>query len=97
MALESKDRAQASNQDDGNRLGRSHQSVKLPEALRGRLRMWAAFLNKEISEIVEEAVAARLDQLDRKRARQGEAPIPDPPLESDGERAAPGRRRAGES
>lgn len=68
----------------GDRPGRTHQSVKLREPLRRRLRLWAAFLDKEISELVEESVAARLDELDRDRAKRGLPALPDPDLGADG-------------
>lgn len=51
------------------------QSVRLPPQLRKRLRMWAAFKDVEISEIVEEAVKAHLNKLDRQREKKGFAPI----------------------
>lgn len=60
---------------------RSHQSVKLPRQLRQRLRLWAAFLDKEISEVVEEAVTKHLDDLERQRAERKLPPLPSPDVE----------------
>jgi hypothetical protein len=56
---------------------RLYQSVKLPPALRRRLRICAALLEKEISELVEEAIGRYLDEVDRQRRAQGLGPIPD--------------------
>lgn len=67
--------------DSGPR-DRSHQSVKLPRQLRQRLRLWAAFLDKEISEVVEEAVTKHLDDLERQRAERKLPPLPSPDLET---------------
>ncbi len=72
---------------------RAAQSVKLPEPLRQRLRLWAVFLNREISELVEEAVATRLDTLDRERAERGLPPLPQPENETDERPEAGGDRR----
>lgn len=58
------------------RASRAQQSVRLSPSLRRRLRLWAAFLDTEISEIVEEAVAARLDAMDRERAHRNLPPLP---------------------
>ena len=68
----------------GDKPPRTPQSVKLPEPLRQRLKLWAVFLNKEISELVEEAVVARLDALDTERAERGLAPLPQPETEANG-------------
>ena len=40
--------------------------------------LWAGFLDKEISEFVEEAIMTHLDQLDRERQRRGLPPLPLP-------------------
>src|SRR5687767_7826042 len=57
---------------------RAHQSIKLPLSLRRRLRLWAAFLDVEISELAEEGIGARLDELDAERRRRGLPPLPNP-------------------
>lgn len=57
---------------------RPHQSVKLLRRLCQRLRLWAAFLGKGISEIVEEAVTRHLDDLERDRAERRLPPLPRP-------------------
>jgi hypothetical protein len=67
---------------------RLNQSIRIAPELRQRLRLWAAYLDKEISTVVEEAVTAHLDALDRDRAARGLAPMPRP--ESEG---GPPRRR----
>ncbi len=60
------------------RSDRVAQSAKLPPSLRKRLRIWAAFLDKEISEVVEEAVAVHLDKLEKDRARRHLPPLAPP-------------------
>jgi hypothetical protein len=55
---------------------RANQSVKLPQPVRERLRMWSAYLDKEISEIVEEAVTKHLNELDKRREQRGLPAIP---------------------
>jgi hypothetical protein len=62
------------------RVARATQSVMLSPELRQRLRVWAAFRGVEISELVEDAVARLLDELDRTRAAKGLAPIPRPEM-----------------
>lgn len=57
---------------------RVDQSVKLPAPVRRRLRLSAAYLDREISELVELAVIEYLDGLDRARKEQGLAPLPRP-------------------
>lgn len=76
--------------DDGR--PRLNQSVRISPDLRARLRMWAAYQDKEISTVVEEAVAAHLDALDRDRAARGFDPMPLPGADADG---PPGERRGG--
>lgn len=61
---------------------RSHQSVKLPRQLRQRLRLWAAFLDQEISEVVEEALTKHLDHLERQRAERNLPPLPIPDVDT---------------
>ena len=67
---------------DEGRL-RLNQSVRISPDLRGRLRMWAAYQNKEISTVVEEAVTAHLDALDAERAGQGLDPMPHPDADAE--------------
>jgi len=62
----------------GERTPRLHQSVRFSPPLRRRLRLWAAFLDREISEIVEDAVTAHLDTLESERAERRLPPLPDP-------------------
>jgi hypothetical protein len=69
---------------------RLNQSVRITPDLRARLRMWAAYQDKEISTVVEEALAAHLDALDRTRAERGLDPMPQPDEEADS-RPATGR------
>ena len=57
---------------------RSTQSVRIAPELRQRLRIWAAYQDREISDLIEEAVTAHLDALDRDRAARGYKPIPRP-------------------
>ena len=68
---------------------RSHQSIKLPKEPRKRLRLWTAFLDREISDLAEEAIAAHLEKLAWERAERGLPPFP-PPEASDDERHRPG-------
>lgn len=63
---------------DGQDAERSYQAVKLPRPVRLRLRMWAGFLDKEISQLVEESITTHLDQLDHDRQRRGLQPLPQP-------------------
>lgn len=63
------------------KLTRASQSVKLPVQVRQRLRLWAAFLDQEISELVEEAVTKHLNELDQRRAQRGLPPLPEPETE----------------
>jgi hypothetical protein len=63
--------------EDAAPRDRLYQTVKLPPALRRRLRICAALLEKEISEVVEEAIGRYLDEVDRARRAQGLGPIPD--------------------
>ena len=70
--------ARAEDGAGGPRPERTYQAAKLTRPVRLRLRMWAGFLDKEISELVEEAITAHLDQLDRERQRRGLPPLPLP-------------------
>lgn len=76
--------------DDGR--PRLNQSVRISPDLRARLRMWAAYQEKEISTVVEEAVATHLDALDRDRAAHGLDPMPCPGASPE---APPGKRPGG--
>jgi hypothetical protein len=78
----------------GGGPGRLSQSIRIAPELRQRLRIWAAYLHQEISTVVEEAVTAHLDALDRDRAARGLAPMPRP--EGAGGRPPKRRRRAPE-
>ena len=69
---------------DGDRGERIQQSIKLPRHLRQRLRLAAVFLERQISEMAEEAVAEYLDRMQRERKERGLAPIPEPAPESAG-------------
>ena len=73
----------------GSSARRLSQSIRIAPELRQRLRIWAAYLDQEISEVVEDAVTAHLDALDRDREERGLAPMPLP----DAEGPPPGRRR----
>jgi hypothetical protein len=69
---------------------RATQSVRIAPELRQRLRIWAAYQDREISDLIEEAVTAHLDALDRDRAARGFKPVPRPD-----EREEPAPRRGG--
>lgn len=62
---------------------RATQSVRMRPELRRRLRIWAAYQVRELSDLLEEAVSAHLDALDRARAAQGFKPIPGPDERAD--------------
>jgi hypothetical protein len=49
--------------------------VFLQPLTRKRLRMWAALLDRDMSDIIERAVLAQLDDWDRERAAKGLPPI----------------------
>jgi hypothetical protein len=57
--------------------------VRIAPELRQRLRIWAAYQNREISDLIEEALTAHLDALDRDRAARGYKPIPGPDEKDD--------------
>ena len=61
-----------------SRPRRVEQVIKLPPAVRLRLRACAAFLDVEISELSEVAITRYLDELDRDRGTRGETPLPRP-------------------
>ncbi len=48
----------------------------LERSVRRRLRMWAALLDLDLSEIVNDAVREHLDRLDAERAKRGLPPLP---------------------
>jgi hypothetical protein len=58
--------------DEGPR--RSMQ-VYLQPLTRKRLRVWAAVLDRDMTELIEQAVVAQLDSWDRERAARGLPPI----------------------
>ena len=80
------DEQTAASVDDGDeaRPERIQQSMTLPRHLRQRLRLAAVFLERQISDMAEEAISRYLDQLQRDRKSQGLAPIPEPAPEDDG-------------
>ena len=47
----------------------------LKRLTRKRLRMWAALLDRDMSDLAEEAIAAHLDARDRERAARGLPPV----------------------
>jgi predicted transcriptional regulator len=48
----------------------------MPRGLRHRLRIHAAVLDREISEVIAQAVTEYLDRHDQQREQQGLPPIP---------------------
>ena len=50
--------------------------IWMPRAVRQRLRIHAAVLDREISEVIEQAVTEYLDRHDQQRATEGLPPIP---------------------
>jgi hypothetical protein len=56
---------------------RLDQAVKLSPEVRHRLRVAAAFLEVEISELVQEAITGHLNRLDQERRKRGLAPLPE--------------------
>lgn len=64
--------------DVGEGAPRRQQSVRLSQPLRRRLRLWAAFQDREISDLVEEAVTRYLDELEQERAARGLPLLPPP-------------------
>ena len=68
---------------ESGRAERIQQSIKVPRHLRQRLRLAAVFLERQISEMVEEAVVRYLDDVQRERKQKGLAPIPEPAPEAD--------------
>jgi len=48
----------------------------MPRGLRQRLRIHAAVLDREISDLISEAVTEYLDRHDQQRAKEGLPPIP---------------------
>ena len=59
-------------------------AVMMARPQRQRLRMWAAFLDRDVSDVVQEAVTGYLDRLDREREKQGLPPLPIPSAGDDG-------------
>ena len=58
--------------------GRDREKVGIwmPRGLRQRLRIHAAVLDREISEVIAQAVSEYLDRHDQQRAKEGLSPIP---------------------
>ena len=58
--------------------GRDREKVGIwmPRGLRQRLRIHAAVLDREISDLISEAVSEYLDRHDQQRAKEGLPPIP---------------------
>ena len=58
--------------------GRDREKVGIwmPRGLRQRLRIHAAVLDREISDLISEAVSEYLDRHDQQRAQEGLPPIP---------------------
>ena len=58
--------------------GRDREKVGIwmPRGLRQRLRIHAAVLDREISDLISEAVSEYLDRHDLQRAKEGLPPIP---------------------
>ena len=50
--------------------------IWMPRGLRQRLRIHAAVLDREISDLISEAVGEYLDRHDQQRAKEGLPPIP---------------------
>jgi hypothetical protein len=72
-------RVEPTGPDDDQSVGsreREKVGIFLPRGLRQRLRIHAAILDREISELISEAVAEYLDRHDQERAAQGLPPIP---------------------
>lgn len=63
---------------DSEPVGRIREKVGIwmPRELRQRLRIHAAVLDREISEVIAQAVAEYLDRHDVQRAAEGLPPIP---------------------
>ena len=68
----------ASGREVGLKRHLHHHRLAYPRHLRQRLRLAAVFLERQISELAEDAVAEYLDRLQRDRKEQGLAAIPEP-------------------
>ena len=64
--------------DDAATSRRVQMSVQVSPELRQRVRLTAVFLERELSELVEEAIAHYLGHIDRERREQGLKPVPKP-------------------
>jgi hypothetical protein len=64
--------------EGGSAGGRDREKVGIwmPRGLRQRLRIHAAVLDREISEVISQAVTEYLDRHDEQRAAEGLPPIP---------------------
>lgn len=81
--IDADERGTETPEGDAGRAERIQQTISLPRHLRQRLRLAAVFLERQISELAEDAVAEYLDKLQRDRKEQGLAPIPEPAPEPD--------------
>jgi hypothetical protein len=55
---------------------REKQAIYLPRSLRRRLRVWSAVLDRQISDLIAEAIGGYLERLEKERADRGLPPIP---------------------
>src|SRR5947209_7264269 len=60
----------------GGGRDREKVGIWMPRGLRQRLRIHAAVLDREISDLISEAVSEYLDRHDQQRAKEGLPPIP---------------------
>ena len=81
--IEMNEQGTRTSEGDEGRAERTQQTISLPRHLRQRLRLAAVFLERQISDLAEEAVAEYLDRVQRDRKEQGLAPIPGPAPESE--------------
>jgi len=62
--------------EPGGGRDREKVGIWMPRGLRQRLRIHAAVLDREISEVIAQAVTEYLDRHDQQRATEGLPPIP---------------------
>jgi len=55
---------------------RESATIWLPRSVRRRLRLWAAFQDRDMSDLVVEAIRLHLEALDRDRAERRLPPLP---------------------
>jgi len=55
---------------------RESATIWLPRSVRRRLRLWAAFQDRDMSDVVVEAIRLHLEALDRDRAERKLPPLP---------------------